>query len=159
MLAIYFPSNVSQQHLSPSDHDNKLTGPDAVKFFERSQLPRPVLAKVWALADNARKGYLDQSTFAKVTTLAACTCAKPHLAMLQYLAWLTVTCPLKLIVHMRTAQTPLSSLLHAQVPPAYAACSKLIEIWKIDWLADSSAAMAGCQFEPVLRMHAYLPPA
>lgn len=48
------------------DHDNKLTGPDAVKFFERSQLPRPVLAKVWALADNARKGYLDPSTFAKV---------------------------------------------------------------------------------------------
>ena len=50
-----------------SDHDNKLTGPDAVKFFERSQLPRPVLAKVWALADNARKGYLDQVSFAKVS--------------------------------------------------------------------------------------------
>ena len=48
------------------DHDNKLTGPDAVKFFERSQLPRPVLAKVWALADSARKGYLDPGTFAKV---------------------------------------------------------------------------------------------
>ncbi|KAL3143092.1 hypothetical protein ABBQ38_003366 [Trebouxia sp. C0009 RCD-2024] len=51
--------------LADADHDNKLTGPDAVKFFERSQLPRPVLAKVWALADNARKGYLDQATFAK----------------------------------------------------------------------------------------------
>lgn len=49
-----------------SDHDSKLTGPDAVKFFERSQLPRPLLAKVWALADSARKGYLDPSTFAKV---------------------------------------------------------------------------------------------
>lgn len=57
-----------KQHALLSDHDNKLTGPDAVKFFERSQLPRPVLAKVWALADNARKGYLDQSTFAKVVT-------------------------------------------------------------------------------------------
>ncbi|DBA71146.1 hypothetical protein WJX79_000852 [Trebouxia sp. C0005] len=51
--------------LADTDHDNKLTGPDAVKFFERSQLPRPILAKVWALADNARKGYLDPSTFAK----------------------------------------------------------------------------------------------
>ena len=53
--------------MGAADHDNKLTGPDAVKFFERSQLPRPVLAKVWALADSARKGYLDPSTFAKVS--------------------------------------------------------------------------------------------
>lgn len=53
------------------DHDNKLTGPDAVKFFERSQLPRPLLAKVWALADSARKGYLDPSTFAKVAKAVA----------------------------------------------------------------------------------------
>lgn len=52
--------------LAVPDHDNKLTGPDAVKFFERSQLPRPVLAKVWALADSARKGYLDPATFGKV---------------------------------------------------------------------------------------------
>ena len=57
-----------------SDHDNKLTGPDAVKFFERSQLPRPLLAKVWALADSARKGYLDPSTFAKVIFEAVGTC-------------------------------------------------------------------------------------
>ena len=64
-----------------TDHDNKLTGPDAVKFFERSQLPRPLLAKVWALADSARKGYLDPSTFAKVNTLAARTCQRLHLAI------------------------------------------------------------------------------
>ena len=57
-----------------SDHDNKLTGPDAVKFFERSQLPRPLLAKVWALADSARKGYLDPSAFAKVIFEAKGTC-------------------------------------------------------------------------------------
>ena len=62
-------------HLELADHDNKLTGPDAVKFFERSGLPRPILAKVWALADSARKGYLDPSTFTKVcASYLACHC-------------------------------------------------------------------------------------
>lgn len=55
--------------LADTDHDNKLTGPDAVKFFERSGLPRPVLAKVWALADSSRKGYLDPATFTKAMDL------------------------------------------------------------------------------------------
>ncbi len=49
-----------------ADADGRLTGPDAVKFFERSGLPREQLAKVWALADNARRGYLDKTTFAHV---------------------------------------------------------------------------------------------
>ena len=55
-------------HPSPpscSDGDGKLTGPDAVTFFARSGLPRGVLAKVWALADAARRGYLDEKGFAK----------------------------------------------------------------------------------------------
>lgn len=51
-----------------ADADGRLTGPDAVKFFERSGLPRDQLAKVWALADNARRGYLDTHTFAHVST-------------------------------------------------------------------------------------------
>ena len=61
-----FVSCVPSHWLNVADHDNKLTGPDAVKFFERSGLPRPILAKVWALADSARKGYLDPATFTKV---------------------------------------------------------------------------------------------
>jgi EH domain-containing protein 1 len=47
-----------------TDHDGRLTGADAVKFFERSGLPRDQLAKVWAMADSSRKGYLDQHSFA-----------------------------------------------------------------------------------------------
>ena len=83
-----------------ADQDGKLLGADAVKFFERSGLPRDQLAKVsatssggtltllvsvielsqliwaltletvaqvWALSDNARRGYLDQRTFGKVS--------------------------------------------------------------------------------------------
>mmetsp|Transcript_2243 Transcript_2243/g.6668 ORF Transcript_2243/g.6668 Transcript_2243/m.6668 type:complete len:552 (+) Transcript_2243:276-1931(+) len=52
-----------------ADADGRLTGPDAVKFFERSGLPRDQLAKVWALADNARRGYLDTHTFAHAMEL------------------------------------------------------------------------------------------
>ena len=51
-----------------ADHDNKLTGPDAVKFFERSGLPRQSLAKVWALSDNARRGFLDFKGFKKASS-------------------------------------------------------------------------------------------
>lgn len=43
-----------------------MTGPDAVKFFERSGLPRDVLAKVWANSDHQRRGYLDYNAFVKV---------------------------------------------------------------------------------------------
>lgn len=45
------------------DRDGRLPGHDAVTFFERSNLPREQLAKVWALADNGRRGYLDVQTF------------------------------------------------------------------------------------------------
>lgn len=55
--------------LADTDHDNKLTGPDAVKFFERSGLPRQNLAKVWALSDNARRGFLDFKGFKKALDL------------------------------------------------------------------------------------------
>ena len=50
-----------------SDRDGRLTGKDAVAFFERSGLPKSELAKVWAYSDSARKGYLDQTTFYKVS--------------------------------------------------------------------------------------------
>ncbi|KAK9806972.1 hypothetical protein WJX72_009114 [[Myrmecia] bisecta] len=52
-------------YIADADHDGKVQGGDAVKFFERSGLPRDLLAKVWAFSDSARRGYLDQRAFAK----------------------------------------------------------------------------------------------
>ena len=49
-----------------ADGDGRITGPDAVKFFERSGLPREMLAKVWAGADSSRRGYLDFTAFCRV---------------------------------------------------------------------------------------------
>lgn len=49
-----------------ADGDGRITGPDAVKFFERSGLPRETLAKVWAGADSSRRGFLDFQAFCKV---------------------------------------------------------------------------------------------
>ena len=63
-----------------SDEDGKLVGGDAVKFFERSGLQRDLLAKVWSLSDNARRGYLDQRTFGKVTGLASATVCERNLS-------------------------------------------------------------------------------
>ena len=53
-----------------TDRDGRLTGKDAVAFFERSGLPKSELAKVWAFSDSARKGYLDQQSFYKVNIVA-----------------------------------------------------------------------------------------
>jgi hypothetical protein len=50
-----------------ADGDSRITGPDAVKFFELSGLPRDVLAKVWAHADSKRQGYLDFNAFVKAS--------------------------------------------------------------------------------------------
>lgn len=44
-------------------------GADAVGFFERSALPRELLAKVWAAADAKRQGFLDFSAFCKALEL------------------------------------------------------------------------------------------
>ncbi|GMH45278.1 hypothetical protein BSKO_13235 [Bryopsis sp. KO-2023] len=52
-----------------SDEDGRLSGPDAVKFFERSGLPRDILAKVWGLADSKREGFLGRFSFHKAMEL------------------------------------------------------------------------------------------
>ena len=49
-----------------ADGDGRLTGGDAVEFFKRSGLPREQLAKVWAMADSSRRGFLDQHSFGLV---------------------------------------------------------------------------------------------
>lgn len=52
-----------------ADRDGRVTGPDAVEFFGRSGLPRDQLAKVWAFADNTRRGYLDFEAFTRALEL------------------------------------------------------------------------------------------
>ena len=72
-----------------ADHDGRITGADAVRFFQRSGLPRETLSrvranaaarppprppaltrcprrrKVWVIADNARQGFLGYAEFVK----------------------------------------------------------------------------------------------
>jgi hypothetical protein len=54
-----------------TDRDGRLTGPDAVRFFERSGLPRELLAKVWANSDNRRQGFLDFNSFVRALELVS----------------------------------------------------------------------------------------
>lgn len=65
-------------HLTQTDNDGKLTGADAVAFFERSGLPRTTLAKVWTLADAGRRGFLDKKGFAKAMELIGIAQRSPH---------------------------------------------------------------------------------
>ncbi|XP_074558578.1 EH domain-containing protein 1-like [Curcuma longa] len=41
-----------------SDGDGRITGNDAIKFFSMSNLSRPDLKQVWAIADSKRQGFL-----------------------------------------------------------------------------------------------------
>ncbi|KAL6763258.1 P-loop containing nucleoside triphosphate hydrolase protein [Haematococcus lacustris] len=52
-----------------TDRDGRVTGKDAVSFFEKSGLPRDVLAKVWDMANSGRQGYLDRMSFHKAMDL------------------------------------------------------------------------------------------
>ncbi|CDY29816.1 BnaC05g31740D [Brassica napus] len=46
-----------------ADGDGRITGNDAIKFFSMSNLPRPELKQVWAIADAKRQGYLGFKEF------------------------------------------------------------------------------------------------
>lgn len=54
-----------------TDRDGRVTGKDAVVFFEKSGLAREVLAKVWDMANSQRQGYLDRVAFTKAMELIA----------------------------------------------------------------------------------------
>uniref|UniRef100_A0A0D9WAX9 Dynamin-type G domain-containing protein n=1 Tax=Leersia perrieri TaxID=77586 RepID=A0A0D9WAX9_9ORYZ len=45
------------------DGDGRVTGKNALKFFAMSNLSRPELKQVWAIADSKRQGYLGSSEF------------------------------------------------------------------------------------------------
>ncbi|XP_030443248.1 EH domain-containing protein 1 isoform X2 [Syzygium oleosum] len=46
-----------------TDGDGRITGSDAIKFFALSNLPRPDLKQVWAIADSKRQGFLGFGEF------------------------------------------------------------------------------------------------
>ncbi|XP_034679416.1 EH domain-containing protein 1 [Vitis riparia] len=50
-------------NFADSDSDGRITGNDAIKFFSMSNLPRPDLKQVWAIADTKRQGFLGLKEF------------------------------------------------------------------------------------------------
>ncbi|XP_057474972.1 EH domain-containing protein 1-like isoform X1 [Actinidia eriantha] len=54
-----------------SDSDGRITGNDASKFFGMSNLPRPELKQVWAIADSKRQGFLGFKEFIVAMQLVA----------------------------------------------------------------------------------------
>lgn len=50
-------------NFADSDSDGRITGTDATKFFAMSNLPRPDLKQVWAIADTKRQGFLGLKEF------------------------------------------------------------------------------------------------
>ncbi|CAI9086866.1 OLC1v1020787C1 [Oldenlandia corymbosa var. corymbosa] len=50
-------------NFADSDGDGRLTGNDAANFFSLSNLSRPELKQVWALADSKRQGFLGLTEF------------------------------------------------------------------------------------------------
>ncbi|XP_042380222.1 actin cytoskeleton-regulatory complex protein PAN1-like [Zingiber officinale] len=45
------------------DRDGRISGKEAVTFFEGSNLPRPVLAQIWMYADQRQAGFLGREEF------------------------------------------------------------------------------------------------
>nr|XP_043631734.1 actin cytoskeleton-regulatory complex protein pan1 [Erigeron canadensis] len=45
------------------DHDGRISGTEAVSFFQASNLPKPVLAQIWQHADQNRTGFLGRQEF------------------------------------------------------------------------------------------------
>ena len=55
------------RHLA--DNSGRITGPQAVPFFERSGLPKRTLAMVWSYADTRKTGFLTLVDFVKAMQL------------------------------------------------------------------------------------------
>ncbi|XP_042489631.1 EH domain-containing protein 1-like isoform X2 [Macadamia integrifolia] len=54
-----------------SDNDGRITGNDVTKFFAMSNLSRPELKQVWAIADSKRQGFLGFNEFIVAMQLVA----------------------------------------------------------------------------------------
>lgn len=67
------PSHITSEDATPTmadwfavadtDGDGYVSGAEAVQFFQRAGLPQLSLAKLWELADNPARGYLERKQF------------------------------------------------------------------------------------------------
>ncbi|XP_071683839.1 EH domain-containing protein 1-like [Lolium perenne] len=65
-----------------SDGDGRISGPDAIKFFGMSRLPRADLKQVWAIADSKRLGYLGFGEFVTAMQVLLATSTSPSIILL-----------------------------------------------------------------------------
>eukprot|EP00879_Flechtneria_rotunda_P003023 GHRR01003241.1.p1 GENE.GHRR01003241.1~~GHRR01003241.1.p1 ORF type:complete len:568 (+),score=176.91 GHRR01003241.1:379-2082(+) len=72
--------------VADGDQDGRVTGGDAVTFFQRSGLPKEVLAKVWDLANSQRAGFLDRLAFHKAMDLISIAQSGQDITRDNYLA-------------------------------------------------------------------------
>ena len=72
--------------LADADGDGRVTGADAVAFFQRSGLPKAALARVWDLANSNRAGYLGRAEFDRALDLIALAQQGRELSKQGYLA-------------------------------------------------------------------------
>ena len=57
--------------LADTDNDGRVTGQDAVTFFQLSGLPKEALARAWQLADINRQGFLGPDQFVRALRVIA----------------------------------------------------------------------------------------
>jgi hypothetical protein len=74
--------------VADTDGDGKVSGAEAVQFFQRAGLPQQSLAQLWELADNHATGFLDRKQFdiaMQLITIAQvrrpCICNDPKALM------------------------------------------------------------------------------
>ncbi|KAI3745614.1 hypothetical protein L6452_08015 [Arctium lappa] len=61
------------------DHDGRISGVEAVAFFQGSNLPKPVLAQIWQHADHNRTGFLGRQEFYNALKLVTVAQSKREL--------------------------------------------------------------------------------
>ncbi|KAL2538077.1 Calcium-binding EF hand family protein [Forsythia ovata] len=61
------------------DQDGKISGAEAVAFFQGSNLPKPVLAQIWMHADQSHTGYLGRPEFYNALKLVTVAQSKREL--------------------------------------------------------------------------------
>ncbi|CAH1435297.1 unnamed protein product [Lactuca virosa] len=61
------------------DHDGRISGAEAVAFFQGSNLPKPVLAQIWQHADQNRTGFLGRQEFYNALKLVTVAQSKREL--------------------------------------------------------------------------------
>ena len=49
--------------VADTDGDGKVSGGEAVAFFQRASLPKQILAQLWELADSPPRGFLEMRQF------------------------------------------------------------------------------------------------